>query len=165
MSLGTDTREHLETLACRYFDGSASNEEVEALSTLLRESEEAREHYLSLAAIHSHLSGNDVWAERSPALAVLPRSSVPQPLWHRISLAAAAIIVVTGIIFLMFGRFGSQEPIVAELHEIGTPRWIGRPATSEKSLRVGDRLELSKGPSALGVPHWSRCPAERPRDS
>jgi hypothetical protein len=132
-------------LACYYFDGSASDEDVESLSGVLRESEDARDHYLSLAAIHGHLSGNDVWTEGAPALAASQRSIGRHPRWLHISLAAAAIFVLTGIILLMSDLFRDRQPVVAELHEIGTPRWVGRPAASEQGLRVGDRLELSKG--------------------
>jgi len=68
----------LEHLAGRYFDGLATDEEVAALSDLLRTDGAMREDYLELAAIHARLAtGTRIWTE---APAAFPDKAAKHPV-------------------------------------------------------------------------------------
>ncbi len=63
----SERQSDLEALVAAYVSGRASPEQVEELARVLRESEQARDHYLQYLDLHAGLAVDDTpWSDRSP---------------------------------------------------------------------------------------------------
>ncbi len=64
MGFSRKTRRELETLTWRYVDDMIEPEQMQRLETLLKESEEARRHYVNCMMLHAHL--HEFFASQRP---------------------------------------------------------------------------------------------------
>ncbi|MEM7391637.1 MAG: FecR family protein [Verrucomicrobiota bacterium] len=127
----------------RYFEGEASDEDIQELDLILREYETARKQFLHAAQFESSLSTILMEQEdvsSPPALVQAAKPPRRRPRWMPTALAAALLILLVGTI----GFFINRDPTPDVLRATVSTVQNAGAFVPGHSIRPGARIELSE---------------------